>query len=285
MKKTTFLILLFLCINTLNAQVYENTTVYPVPDGTTGCGSSSTPGQADSVVNVPLTGAIVNPSQVTIGVQLLASWYGESVVVLVPPGGGEGCALIRRIGATTATACGSSGDFSPDNLMSFNSTFTNAVPALTGTNIVPAGDYAPTGGSDTFPMNLCDLETLLNGLSVEGDWTLRVLDHGGGDNNEIHLFRITFGENALNADTHNFSAQKLTVVANPFDNVLELHNSASNLSFTVHAIDGKKIYEQVGLTSQNEIITINTQSWNSGMYFIVPIVDGQAKTPIKVIRK
>lgn len=175
----------------------ENTTALSVPDATnnTGdCGSAVNMGSAESTINITSGGYIADPTKVSIEVDLAHTYSGDVVLELIAPGGAS-CGLIKRIGATTDTSCGSSADFITGNKLTFNAAFATPLAGPYAT-----GNYAPTQGTGiTFPtaVFLTPLTTFLNGKNIKGVWKLKVYDCGVGDQATLNSWKLKFDAGAL----------------------------------------------------------------------------------------
>jgi subtilisin-like proprotein convertase family protein len=198
--KKKLLLASFICIGSLaNAQTYSSTGSVAINDGPGACGTFSTP--ASSIINVPLTGTIGTPADVTINLGLDHPFVGDIDIEIVAPDASS-CFLLNHIGA--ATCSGASDNFISTNVLSFNSTYATLVPTtgVSSTN-VPAGNYAPTG-STAFP-SVCNLATFLLGKSVNGNWAIRGRDHFGSQIGTMTSWNIVFGATALPLELLSFS--------------------------------------------------------------------------------
>lgn len=122
---------------------------------------------------------------VRIEVDVSHTWVGELSFELIGPDSVTSHLIAARTGATTATGCGDSSDLS--GVYEFRDEapgdFWAAAAGAGGAESVPLGAYrtsaaggAPSGGS------LTAMTTAFSGLNqVNGKWTLRVTDSGGGD--------------------------------------------------------------------------------------------------------
>jgi len=138
---------------------------------------------------------------------LVHTWLGDVVAKLGTPGG-TSCALIKRLGATSDTSCGDSSDFATGNVLSFNAANTTTINFATpgSTQSIPAGSYAPTGGTvSPFPTDipLCNLTTFLNGVAVNGNWTMTLYDNGEEDTGSLNSWQIIFST-GFDLDTKDF---------------------------------------------------------------------------------
>lgn len=175
----------------------ENTTALSVPDATNAggdCGSAVSMGSAESSINITSGGYIADPTKVSIEVDLAHTYSGDVVLELIAPGGAS-CGLIKRIGASTDTSCGSSADFITGNKLTFNAAFATPLAGPYAT-----GNYAPTQGVGiAFPsaVFLTPLTTFLTGKNIKGVWKLKVYDCGVGDQATLNAWKLKFDAGAL----------------------------------------------------------------------------------------
>lgn len=153
---------------------YTNATIYPIPDNSL-IGVSS-------VINVPLTGAIIDPNLITISISLSHTFAADIVATLISPNGNS-FILLNHAGA--------GGNFVNTNVLSFNNT---ATQYITGTNSpIPAGTYLPSSLIGYPVANLADLYA----ENVNGNWTLLVQDISGADTGFLASWSINFGANSI----------------------------------------------------------------------------------------
>lgn len=275
-----------------NAQTYSFTTSTPIPDGvtaTSGCGTGVTQGMVSTMINVPITATISDPTKVTVNLDLAHVWLGDVVAQITAPGG-TNCALIKRIGSTNDTSCGDSSDFGTGNVLSFNATNTTLIDAATpgAAASIPAGMYAPTGGAAPFPaISLCNMSTFLNGLAVNGNWMLTLYDLGNGDVGTLNSWQLVF-TTGFDLDTQDFLfTKRISVLGNPFNETLTLKlNEPGNTLLRIYSIDGKEVFTKsytANDVSQN--INIDSSSWQQGIYVLVPEVEGKKLNAIKLAKK
>lgn len=292
MKTKLLSAFLFVC-GVINAQTYSFTTSTPIPDGVTaasGCGSGTTPGSVVTTINVPLTATITDPTKVTINLDLTHVWLGDVVAKLSTPSGAN-CALIKRAGAALDDACGDSSDFGAGNILSFNAANTTTMNVATPGSAasIPAGSYAPTGGTSTFPSTipLCNLSTFLNGVAVNGNWTMTFYDHGNGDTGTVNAWQLIF-TTGFDLNTQDFIfMKKISVLGNPFNEQLTLKmNEASNSTILrIYSIDGKEVFTRdYSNADPSQNISIETSSWQKGIYLLIPEIDGKRLNAIKVAK-
>lgn len=291
--KTKLLLFLFCFHGIMNAQTYSFATSTPIPDGVTlltGCGNGTTPGSVATTVNVPLTATITDPTKVTINLNLTHVWLGDVVAQLSTPAGAN-CALIKRIEAGTDAACGDSSDFAAGNILSFNAANTTTINALTpgATASIPAGSYAPTGGTSTFPSTipLCNLTTFLNGVAVNGNWVMTFFDHGNGDTGTVNGWQLIF-TTGFDLDTQDFIfTNRVSVLGNPFTETLALKlNGESGTTIHIYSIDGREVFTKIYTTvDATQTINIETSNWQQGIYVLVPEVNGKRLNAIKIAKK
>lgn len=284
MRKKLLLFSLF-TFGFLHSQTYTNSNPEAISDATnvTGaCGNATSAGTGSSAINVPITATLTDPTSLTINLDLSHTWMGDVVAEIAKPDGGS-CALIRRIGAATDVACGSGSDFAAGNVLSFNSANTTPVPT---TNPVPAGSYAPTAGVSTYPTSavLCDLPTFLNGVAVNGDWTLTVQDNGEGDTGTINSWSLVFSN--LAGEDFIFT-NSVSILGNPFENelVVKINNTSSTTAtINLYSMDGKLV-NLTSVNSLNDNISIDTTSLSKGVYLLVAEIDGVTQKGMRVVKK
>lgn len=272
----------------MQAQTYTNATSTPIPDGV-GCGATATRTEGASVINVPLTGTITNPANVTINLDLTHTWLGDVIVRLEVPGGSS-CALIKRMGAGTDAAVGDSSDFAAGNVLSFNSANTTLIDVTTpGAGVaIPAGSYAPTAGTSATlsptTLALCNLNTFLNGVALNGDWSLNVSDNCADDTGTLNTWSLVF--TGLGGEEFVFT-NAISVLGNPFENelVVKINNlSTTSAIVNLYSMDGKLV-NKTTLTNFEESSSIDTSKLMQGVYLLVAEIDGVAQKGIRVIKK
>ncbi len=284
-KKLFFAMLLS---GVLGAQTFSNTTLTPIPD-------NSTTG-VSSIIPVSLVKTIIDPSKVTIKLDLTHTWAGDLTIALVPPGGSEtgAIALLKRMNNATGTTTGSSANFIAGNVISFNSNATAKLIGLSGwttsTNI-PAGTYLPSAGVIAAPTDYAEanLSTLFTNLSISGDWKLKLFDAAASDTGSLNNWQIVFDEGTfLGVNTAIVSNPGLSVLGNPFKETLnlKLNASAKDVKFDIFSVDGKKVYSYTSNSKdKSDDLKIPTEKWSSGVYILIPVVDGQKLMSVKLIKK
>lgn len=294
MKNLNFFALgLILFCNALQAQTYQNSTATAPVDGIARlihpCGYVQ-PGVHMSVINIPITGTIVDPSKITFNLSLNANWLGEVAADIVRPSG-EAMTLIRRIGTTPTEYCGDDSNFASANLLSFNSANVNPIDAasLTNEQSVPPGNYIPTLGTSQYPThNPISMASFLNGMQVNGDWFLVIYDYGAGLPSNIASWQINIAAGALlrSNETGVFTSE-IIVKENPVKDQLLLklnNNDFKSLVLEVYDASGK-IMKKENILKQATDFEIDASTWSQGLYMLIPIKDGERKQPIKLIKK
>lgn len=293
--KTTLLFAIVLLSTTLQAQTYSNTTALPIPDGvltTTGCGSGASPGIATSNINVPLVGTVIDGTKITINLDLTHSYLGDVLAELRTPAGGS-CALIKRMGATTDLACGDNSNFGAGNILSFkaaNTTLINYAAATTTSSIIPGGNYAPTGMSSIYPVTipLCDLNTFFNGVSTNGNWSLRMYDNGSGETGTLNSWQLIFDTGSVLSNSQFIFSKSIALLGNPFKEELKLNfdnKDTDTSSLHIYTIDGKELYKKEYTNSDSsKTISIDSNAWPKGFYLIVAEINGVKQNAIKAIK-
>ena len=156
---------------------YTNATIFPIPD--------NSPTGVSSVINVPLTGTIIDPNLITISISLSHTFAGDIVATLISPNGNR---FILLKGA------GNGGNFVNTNVVSFNNTATQYItPPPTTNDPIPAGTYLPSGVAGNIVANLADLYA----ENISGNWTLLVQDISGADSGFLASWSINFGASAI----------------------------------------------------------------------------------------
>ena len=186
--------------------VFENSTTLIVPDavGTgSACGSNTTPGTAQNTIVIDKEGIILDENKVTFEIDLADVYAGEVVVEIKNTSSnpaGNSISLIKRIGATAPSSCGTRGSFIKGNKLSFNAAFTQAIAATSSTGIpIVTGNYALSRGTDNFPSQVIDgnLANFLRSQDIKGTWTIKIYDCGTGDICTLYNWKIKFDVGAL----------------------------------------------------------------------------------------
>jgi subtilisin-like proprotein convertase family protein len=175
----------------------ENNTLLTVPDATqntSACGSGAEPGIAESTIVIDKEGIIGDGTKVSVELDLSDEYAGEVVVELITPSGAT-CGLIKRIGTTTNTNCGSNIDFVAGNKLTFNFGFNNVVL----NNPIATGNYGQLAGTSTFPstVQITSLNTFFSGKNIKGNWKLKVYDTSVGDLCKLNAWKLKFDTGAL----------------------------------------------------------------------------------------
>ena len=170
-------------------------TLGAIPDGPAGCtAAGGTPKNVTFTVS-GLTGSVstVEVNNFTFG-SPVHTWMADVEAVLIAPNGASHT-LFGRTGATTATSCGDSSDLAGP----YNFTDAAAAPpsggwwqaatAADASTPLASGSYRTTGlggAGATNPMPATTMNSSFTGVAnANGTWTLRLIDHGGGDTGAI----------------------------------------------------------------------------------------------------
>lgn len=286
--KTKLLLSALFVSAVMQAQTYTNATATPIPDAT-GCGATAVRTEAPSIINVPLTATITDPTNITINLDLTHTWVGDVIVRLENPAGAS-CALIKRMGAATDAAAGDSSDFGAGNVLSFNSANTTLIDVVTpgATVAIPAGNYAPTGGSSATlaptSLSLCNLATFFNGVAINGVWTIHVSDNCAEDTGSLNTWSFVF--TGLGGEEFVFT-NAVSVLGNPFENelVVKVNSlSTSTALINLYAMDGKLV-NTTNVTNFEQSTSIETSRLTQGVYLLVAEIDGVTQKAIRVIKK
>ena len=293
MKKLNFFVCaLFLSIGFSQAQTYQNNTATEPVDGITrlgACGGLTDPGVNMSVINVPLTGSIIDPSKITVNLSISANWLGDVAAELITPSG-EAITLIRRIGALSITSCGDSSSFVAGNILGFNSANTSPIDhTAVGVGIaIPAGNYAPSYGTAMFPNHHPGvMSTFLNGKQLNGNWRLIIYDYGTTDPTILNSWQIIVGAGATlkSSETGTFGSE-ISIKKNPVDDYLmvDVTDDFKSLNLEIYDASGKKIKSE-NLLRNAKNIQLDVRNLAPGMYLLIPVKDGERKQAIKFIKK
>lgn len=293
MKKLNFFVCaLFLSIGFAQAQTYQNNTATAPVDGITRlgiCGGLTDPGVNMSLINVPLTGSIIDPSKITVNLSISANWLGDVAAELITPSG-EAITLIRRIGALSITSCGDSSSFVAGNILGFNSANTSPIDhTAVGVGVaIPAGNYAPSYGTAKFPNHHPGvMSTFLNGKQLSGDWRLIIYDYGTTDPTILNSWQIIVGAGATlkSSETGTFGSE-ISIKQNPVDDYLmvDVTDDFKSLNLEIYDASGKRIKSE-NLLSNAKNIQLDVRNLAPGMYLLIPVKDGERKQAIKFIKK
>ena len=293
MKKLNFLALgLILSVGFSQAQTYQNNTATEPVDGITrlgACGGQTDPGVNMSLINVPLTGSIIDPSKITVNLSISANWLGDVAAELITPSG-EAITLIRRIGALSITSCGDSSSFVAGNILGFNSANTSPIDhTAVGVGVaIPAGNYAPSYGTAKFPNHHPGvMSTFLNGKQLSGDWRLIIYDYGTTDPTILNSWQIIVGAGATlkSSETGTFGSE-ISIKQNPVDDYLmvDVTDDFKSLNLEIYDASGKKIKSE-NLFKNTKNLQLDVRNLSPGMYLLTPVKDGERKQAIKFIKK
>ncbi len=184
----------FLCLllsvagQSLLAQTFSATGLpASIPDGLpSNCWVSPGTPLTSTITVSGMPGTISATTVIKFNLKLSHSWIGDIRVTVTPPTGTP-ITLISRLGQLSDSPCGSSFDFSQNNLLSISASHTNTIAI---TNPISAGNYVPTAGFSGLTGSLNNLV----GLPFNGDWVLTVVDGTVDDIGNLHLFEIVFSD-------------------------------------------------------------------------------------------
>ncbi|MCB0457769.1 MAG: HYR domain-containing protein, partial [Flavobacteriaceae bacterium] len=140
-----------------------------------------------SIANVPDTGVIgVDFTISNISLNLVHTFAADLEIVIVSPAG-------TRLALCTDNG-GVNGLDVVDDLLFTDASANNITGWDSGP---PLADYRAEGGGNTFPVGAgdgpgVDLNTIFDGQSITGNWTLEINDDVGGDVGTLNSFCITF---------------------------------------------------------------------------------------------
>lgn len=132
-------------------------------------------------------GTFKDATKVAFELNLSHDYVGDLLVEVIAPNG-RVLPLIYDFG--------SSNNLLEDNILVFNSTYTDTLAFDEEAGVTLAGNYAPSlyeGYTPDWTMS-----TFFTDLSAGGIWTLRVTDEAGGDEGQIHGWTIRIEEGGLN---------------------------------------------------------------------------------------
>lgn len=177
----------------------ENSTQLTLPDGVNNggnCGSTVTPGTAENSIEITADGIIADPTKLSIEVDITHPFGGDIVLELFTPSG-ESVGLIKRIGSSVDTSCGTNTDFVVGNKITFNAA--NATQLVGGAPSFITGNYAQSSGTSTYPaaVPMTSLATFLTGKNIKGVWKMKIYDCGVGDVGKLNSWKLKFEVGAL----------------------------------------------------------------------------------------
>lgn len=291
MKKFNILAICFTAICSLTqAQTYQNNTPTAPGDGVTrlsGCGFGTQPGVQMNEITVPITGTIADPSKVTIDLGLVATWVGDVVIDVIAPNG-EAITLIKRLGSSTNSGCGSGKAFAATNILSFNSANATVIDTGAAAATIPAGNYAPSYGTAPYPThNPVAMGTFLTGKAISGKWRIIAYDYGQGDPSNVASWQISFAPGALlKSDGGGVYSNDISLQQNPVQDYLKLNvqKDFKSLVFEIYDASGKVVKKENTLNTRKDF-NIDVRTLSPGMYLLIPIKDGERQQTIKFIKK
>ena len=157
----------------------------PRPIPATGTSGLMTP----AVATVSETGILgIDYALDDVSLNLIHSWANDVEAVLISPSG-------TRVALSTDNGDSSSLDTAATLVFTDDS-----ANNIGGWDVgVPLADYRAEGGGNTFPVGAgdgpgVDLNTLFDGESITGNWTLEINDDVGGDSGTLNSFCINFSQ-------------------------------------------------------------------------------------------
>ncbi|MBP9663344.1 MAG: VCBS repeat-containing protein [Pyrinomonadaceae bacterium] len=188
-------------------------TLGAIPDGPSGCGTFG----AERDVTFTVSGFTGPLTHVSVNITGAHTWVGDMDVVLSSPGSIANRIVFSRTGALSASACGDDSNFSgqysfADGSPASENWWEAAAAAPNSTAVVAPGSYRATigGGDPGGGGNTLMLPSFvgLSNAQINGTWTLRFRDGGGGDSGAItaaslSLNSVTEGQHVvdMNGDT------------------------------------------------------------------------------------
>lgn len=290
MKKLITLLLTSVITISVEAQTYQNNTATTAVDGLNvkgGCGMNTDYAIQMSDISVPITGTVSDPSKITVNVAITNNYAGDVAVDLVAPDG-DVITLIKRLGASSNTSCGSGAIYTAANILSFNSANSTQITGSTGVSIA-SGNYAPTGSATIYPLHkLGSMSTFFNGKSIYGTWRLMIYDYGVGDTTTLNSWSISFASGALlRTSEAGIFGNIVSIKENPVkDNLLLSLNKKNFKKMNLQIFDlSGKLIKSVDFENGNAEATLDVSALKSGAYLLLPIVDGEKTQALKFIKK
>jgi subtilisin-like proprotein convertase family protein len=176
-----------------STQVFENNVPVEIPDFI-----NQTIGNINAPLNVTASGTLVDLSKMTLELKLKHAYADDFAAILIPPGVGARTMKLNP-NATGYEDCfiyrvGNSSDYLADNVLRFNTTFTNMLATQNG--FLPAGNYKES--KDGFYQQILNpLFQNLQGKSVNGEWRLLLYDFNEGDKGQLISWKLIFDSGAI----------------------------------------------------------------------------------------
>lgn len=173
-------------------------SMYLMQDGT-GSGTSTVLGTLSVSINISGTGLLLSNNLSVRFTNLAHTWVGDTAAYLTASDG-RNVILWDRPGRTSGTSFGSSFNFDPNRSYSIAAsgatswTTTSTTGATLNQVSLNSGVYAPllntsTGSSLSTLSNVTTLSGL-NGVALDGTWTLTIIDGASGDVGALRNFSI-----------------------------------------------------------------------------------------------
>ena len=151
-----------------------------------------------------ITGAPTNVEIKNLTFSPAHTWGGDVTATLIAPGG-TSSVVFGRVGATTATAAGTSSDLAGP--YGFRNPADPNIWSVSATNPLPANTYTPVvsgGAGVTSPAPTVNLDAAFAGVAnPNGTWTLRLRDGCDGDTGSVSAVTLTVDGAAVTANGSN----------------------------------------------------------------------------------
>jgi len=224
-----------------------------IPDGT---GANQAGAVAFNTINVSDSGAI---SSMKVSLNVTHTYVGDLIIQLQHPNGTDFVNIWNRTCNSTAF-----GDI--------DVTFEDGLPAITCASPT-TGSYAPENPLSVF-----------NGLEMNGDWTIALVDNYNNDTGTLNSWSLEFCVPAALSVVEN-ELDNLSIYPNPNNGEFNIGfnpKSGNDITIQVYDIRGRAIFtNSYNATSRfNEVIRLNNAQ--SGVY-LLSIVDGSQKVTKKII--
>ena len=224
-----------------------------IPDGT---GANQAGAVAFNTINVSDSGAI---SSMKVSLNVTHTYVGDLIIQLQHPNGTDFVNIWNRTCNSTVF-----GDI--------DVTFEDGLPAITCASPT-TGSYAPENPLSVF-----------NGLEMNGDWTIALVDNYNNDIGTLNSWSLEFCVPAALSVVEN-ELDNLSIYPNPNNGEFNIGfnpKSGNDITIQVYDIRGRAIFtNSYNATSRfNEVIRLNNAQ--SGVY-LLSIADGSQKVTKKII--
>lgn len=196
MTSAVFCMIVLSALRTLAADFPANAgTLGAIPDYPVNAGGCHVSGWVDKDITFTVSGLSGAPTNVEIKSLTFSpahTWGGDITATLIAPNG-TNSVVFGRIGATTATAAGTSSDLSGP--YGFRNTTDPNIWGVSASTPLPSNTYTPVvsgGAGVTNPAPTINLDTAFAGVAnPNGTWILRMRDGCDGDTGSVSAVTLT----------------------------------------------------------------------------------------------